>query len=44
MLCSCEKQIENVVHTPDLLRGKNLVGEKVLSNVALISYVHVLLS
>ena len=33
-----------LVLTPDMLRGKNPVGEKVLSTVALIAYVHVILS
>ena len=33
-----------LVLTPDMLRGKNPVGEIVLSIVALIAYVHVILS
>ena len=32
-----------LVLTPDMLRGKNPVGEKVLSIVALIAYIHVIL-
>ena len=42
MICTCVEQEENVVRTPDMLRGKNPVGEKVLSTEALIAYVHVL--
>ena len=44
MICTCGKQSENLVLTPDMLRGKNPVGEKVLSTIALIAYVHVILS
>ena len=44
MICTCGKQDENAVLTPDMLRGKNPVGEKVLSIVAFIAYVHVILS
>ena len=40
MKCTCGKQNQNVVLTPDMLRGKNPVGEKVLSTEALIAYVH----
>ena len=39
IICTCGKQNENVVLILDMLRGKNLVGEKVLSIVALIVYV-----
>ena len=38
---TCGKQSEKLVLTPDMLRGKNPVGEKVLSTEALIAYVHV---
>ena len=41
MRCTCGEQNESVVLTPDMLRGKNPVGEKVLSTEALIAYVHV---
>ena len=41
MICTCGEQKGNVVQTPDMLRGKNPVGEKVLSVKALIAYVHV---
>ena len=44
MICTCGERKENVVLTPDTLRGKNPVGEKVLSIVAFIAYVHVILS
>ena len=40
MICTCGERKENVVRTPDMLRGKNPVGEKVLSTEALIAYVH----
>ena len=40
MICTCVEQEENVVRTPDMLRGKNPVGEKVLSTEVLIAYVH----
>ena len=40
MICTCGNQNENVVLTPDMLREKNPVGEKVLSIEALIAYVH----
>ena len=40
MICTCGERKENVVRTPDMLRGKNLVGEKVLSTEALIASVH----
>ena len=41
MICTCGKQNQNVVLTPDMLRGKTPVGEKVLSTTeALMSYVH----
>ena len=42
MICTCGERKENVVLTPDTLRGKNPVGEKVLSTEALIAYVQVL--
>ena len=35
-----ENKSERLVLTPDMLRGKNPVGEKVLSTEALIAYVH----
>ena len=41
MFCTCGKQKGKVGATPDMLRGKNPVGEKVLSTEALIAYVHV---
>ena len=41
MKCTCGKQNQNVVLTPDMLRGKNPVGEKVLSTEALLAYAHV---
>ena len=41
MICTCGERKENVVRTPDMLRGKNPVGEKVLSIETLIAYVHV---
>ena len=44
MICTCGKQDENVVLTPNMLRENNPVGEKVLSIVAFIAYVHVILS
>ena len=40
MICTCGEQNESVVLTPDMLRGKNRVGEKVLSTKTLIAYVH----
>ena len=40
MRYTCGEQNESVVLTPDMLRGKNPVGEKVLSTEALIAYVH----
>ena len=44
MKCTCGKQNQNVVLTPDMLRGKNPMGEKVLSTETLMSYVHLGLS
>ena len=44
MICTCGERKENVVRTPDMLKGKNPVGEKVLSIIALIAYVQVILS
>ena len=41
MKCTCGKQNQNVVLTPDMLRGKNPMGEKVLSTETLMAYVHV---
>ena len=32
MICTCGKQDENAVLTPGMLRGKNPMGEKFLSN------------
>ena len=36
MICTCGEQNENLVLTTDMLRGKNPMGEKVLSIAALI--------